>query len=94
MPKWGMTMEEGTVLKWLKNEGDFVHKEEDLVEIEAAKITNIIQSSANGILFQIAVRSMMFLSLTFDHRVADGAMAGSFLETLGRYLENPVLLFV
>jgi pyruvate dehydrogenase E2 component (dihydrolipoamide acetyltransferase) len=40
---------------------------------------------------QVAVRSMMYLSLTFDHRVVDGAPAAEFLETLGRYLAHPAL---
>lgn len=41
---------------------------------------------------EIAIRSMMFLSLTFDHRVVDGAPANAFLETAGRYLEHPNLI--
>jgi pyruvate dehydrogenase E2 component (dihydrolipoamide acetyltransferase) len=40
----------------------------------------------------VAVRSMMWLSLTFDHRVLDGAPAAEFLGTLARYLANPVLI--
>jgi pyruvate dehydrogenase E2 component (dihydrolipoamide acetyltransferase) len=38
---------------------------------------------------QIAIRSMMYLSLTFDHRIIDGAPAAAFLLTIKRYLENP-----
>ena len=41
---------------------------------------------------EIAIRSMMFLSLTFDHQVVDGAPAAEFLQTLARYLENPYLI--
>jgi pyruvate dehydrogenase E2 component (dihydrolipoamide acetyltransferase) len=41
---------------------------------------------------QIAIRSMMFLSLTFDHQVVDGAPANEFLQTVARYLENPYLI--
>ena len=40
---------------------------------------------------EITIRSMMFLSLTFDHRVVDGAPANEFLETVARYLQNPTL---
>jgi len=40
---------------------------------------------------QIAIRSMMFLSLSFDHQVVDGAPANEFLQTVARYLENPYL---
>jgi 2-oxoglutarate dehydrogenase E2 component (dihydrolipoamide succinyltransferase) len=36
----------------------------------------------------IVIRSMMFASLTFDHRVIDGALAGLFLNRLAFYLEN------
>ena len=35
----------------------------------------------------IAVRQMMFLSLSYDHRVVDGALGGSFLRKVGDYLE-------
>lgn len=37
----------------------------------------------------IHVRSMMYLSLTYDHRIIDGAPAAEFLQTLRNYLENP-----
>lgn len=37
---------------------------------------------------EIAVRSMMFLSLSFDHRVVDGFLGGSFLRRVGDYLEQ------
>jgi len=38
---------------------------------------------------EVAKATMMFLSLTFDHRVVDGAPAGGFLQTVKRYLEDP-----
>lgn len=41
---------------------------------------------------EIAIRHMMTLSLTFDHRVVDGAPAMTFLQTLARFLEQPLLL--
>jgi 2-oxoglutarate dehydrogenase E2 component (dihydrolipoamide succinyltransferase) len=37
---------------------------------------------------EIAVRSMMYLSLSFDHRVVDGFLGGSFLRKVGDYLEQ------
>jgi 2-oxoglutarate dehydrogenase E2 component (dihydrolipoamide succinyltransferase) len=36
----------------------------------------------------IAVRQMMFLSLSYDHRVVDGSLGGSFLRRVGDYLEQ------
>ncbi len=43
---------------------------------------------------QIAIREMMYLSLSFDHRVIDGAVGADFTYELIRYLENPELLFL
>ena len=37
---------------------------------------------------EIAIRSMMFLSLSFDHRIVDGFLGGSFLRRVGDYLEK------
>jgi pyruvate dehydrogenase E2 component (dihydrolipoamide acetyltransferase) len=36
----------------------------------------------------IAIRSMMYLSLSYDHRLVDGADAGRFLQTLKARLEE------
>ena len=40
----------------------------------------------------ITVRSIMELSLTYDHRVIDGAPAAKFLQDIKKYIENPYLL--
>lgn len=37
---------------------------------------------------EIAIRSMMYLSLSFDHRVVDGYLGGSFLRRIGDYMQN------
>ena len=37
---------------------------------------------------EISIRSMMYLSLSFDHRVVDGYLGGSFLRRVGDYLEQ------
>ncbi|WP_236609896.1 dihydrolipoamide acetyltransferase family protein [Desulfotignum phosphitoxidans] len=55
MPKLGMTMKVGKVSKWYKNEGDAVEKGENLFEVETEKITNQIEASGIGTLFQIVV---------------------------------------
>ena len=36
----------------------------------------------------IGIRHMMFLSLSYDHRVVDGALGGSFVKRVADYLEN------
>ncbi|HEY5674721.1 MAG TPA: dihydrolipoamide acetyltransferase family protein [Malonomonas sp.] len=43
---------------------------------------------------EIAIRQVLPLSLTFDHRVTDGAEACRFTTRIGRYLEDPGLLFI
>lgn len=55
MPKLGLTMTEGTVVNWLKNEGDNVEKGEELVEILTEKITNVVEAPASGVLQKILV---------------------------------------
>ncbi len=59
MPKWGLTMKEGKVSRWFKNEGDSVSEGEPLFEVETSKITNTVESPADGILFQILVPAGM-----------------------------------
>ena len=43
---------------------------------------------------EIVIRSMLTLSLTFDHRVVDGAPASQFLQTISGYIQDPYLLLV
>jgi pyruvate dehydrogenase E2 component (dihydrolipoamide acetyltransferase) len=43
---------------------------------------------------QIVVRDMMHLSLSFDHRVIDGAVGADFTYAIIRFLENPEMLFL
>lgn len=53
LPKSGMGIEEGTVLRWLKAVGDSVEKGEPIVEIETAKATQEVQAPVAGKLVQI-----------------------------------------
>lgn len=43
---------------------------------------------------EVVVRSMLTLSLTFDHRIVDGAPAAQFLQTVSGYIQDPYLLLV
>lgn len=43
---------------------------------------------------QIVIRDMMYISLSFDHRVIDGDVCASFAGELKRLLEHPALLFM
>ncbi len=55
MPKLGLTMTEGTVDEWKKNEGDAVQEGEVLLTVSTDKLTNDIQAPASGTLLKIAV---------------------------------------
>ncbi|MCY3775948.1 MAG: dihydrolipoamide acetyltransferase family protein [Candidatus Aminicenantes bacterium] len=56
LPKLAITMEEGTVVRWLKREGDPIAKGEPVVEIETEKANAEIESTCGGYLKRIAVK--------------------------------------
>ena len=49
LPKWGLTMEEGTVSEWRKQEGDAVAEDEIIADVETDKITNELPAPASGV---------------------------------------------
>lgn len=53
MPKLGLTMTEGTVLQWLKNEGDRVKSGEPLFEVETDKVALEVNAMDSGVLLKI-----------------------------------------
>jgi pyruvate dehydrogenase E2 component (dihydrolipoamide acetyltransferase) len=55
MPQLSLTMTEGTISKWLKQEGDSIAQGEPLFEIETDKVVNEIESPAAGVVLRIAV---------------------------------------
>src|SRR6266581_5018456 len=48
-------MESGTIVKWLKAEGDQVEKGEPLYELDTDKVTQEVEAEASGVLLKIAV---------------------------------------
>lgn len=55
LPKWGLTMEEGTVTAWHKQAGEPVAEGEMLAEVETDKINNELPSPITGIVARILV---------------------------------------
>jgi len=53
MPKWGLSMQEGLIVQWLKREGDAVDKGEPLLEVETEKMTSVVEAPASGLLARI-----------------------------------------
>lgn len=56
MPKLGETMEEGTILKWHKAEGEEVKKGDVLFEVETDKVAMEVEATESGILRKILVK--------------------------------------
>ena len=54
MPRLSDTMEEGTILRWLKRDGEHVGRGEELVEIETDKATMTYESDQDGVLQTLA----------------------------------------
>ncbi len=50
MPKWGLSMKEGTVTHWLVNEGDDIAVGNEIVEIETEKIASALEATDAGLL--------------------------------------------
>src|SRR6266571_4028924 len=55
LPQWGMEMQDATIVRWLKQEGDSVQEGEPLVELETAKIATELESTASGVVAHILV---------------------------------------
>lgn len=55
LPKLGLTMTEGTIVEWLKREGDPIAVGEAIYEIETDKLTNLVESNVEGYLLKIVV---------------------------------------
>ncbi len=53
IPKWGLTMKEGTISEWLLNEGDEVEIESEILEIASDKINQVIESPVAGVLRRV-----------------------------------------
>jgi 2-oxoglutarate dehydrogenase E2 component (dihydrolipoamide succinyltransferase) len=55
MPQLGESVVEGTVMKWLRQEGEAIEEFESLLEVESAKVNTEIPSPADGVLLKILV---------------------------------------
>lgn len=53
IPKWGLSMEEGTIAQWLIQEGEHFSKGQDICEIETTKIVNVLEAPFEGRLRKI-----------------------------------------
>jgi pyruvate dehydrogenase E2 component (dihydrolipoamide acetyltransferase) len=56
LPRLGQGMESGTIVKWLKSEGENVEKGEPLYELDTDKVTQEVEADASGVLLKIAIQ--------------------------------------
>ncbi len=57
LPRLGQGMESGTIVKWLKGEGEPVKKREPLYELDTDKVTQEVEAETDGVLLKIVVDS-------------------------------------
>jgi pyruvate dehydrogenase E2 component (dihydrolipoamide acetyltransferase) len=55
LPRLGQGMESGTIVKWLKSEGEAVKKGDALYELDTDKVTQEVEAEASGVLLKIAI---------------------------------------
>jgi pyruvate dehydrogenase E2 component (dihydrolipoamide acetyltransferase) len=53
LPRLGQGMESGTIVRWLKSEGDKVEKGDPLYELDTEKVTQEVEAEAGGVLLKI-----------------------------------------
>lgn len=74
LPKWGMTMQEGTISSWLKAVGDTVREGDVIAEIETEKVNAELEAPVDGTIAEILVAPGQTVDVgTVVARLEDGA---------------------
>ncbi len=98
MPKAGMSMEEGTVVRWLKKEGEPVQKGETLLEIETDKAVMELEAEKEGYLIAVLVHEGETVPVTSiigyiggkDEPLSDASPKTVVAENAGQAEKTPV----
>ena len=77
MPALGESVTEGTVTRWLKQEGDTVERDEPLLEVSTDKVDTEIPSPAAGVLTKIVAREDETVEIGGELAVVDDAAANT-----------------
>ncbi len=57
LPKWGMTMQEGTIVEWLVKVGDSVTEGQAIAVIETEKVEAQIEAPGDGVISELLVEA-------------------------------------
>lgn len=94
IPKWGLSMEEGTLAQWLIKEGSAFSQGQDICEIETSKITNVLEAPWDGVLRRVLAQPGdtlpvgAVLALVADEQVSDSEL-DAFAATLNSGAPQP-----
>lgn len=90
MPKMGFDMEEGTIVRWLKQVGDTIKKGEAIAEIETDKVTIEIEAFVSGTLTAILVNEGQVAPVNTPIAQLDGPMGAATGAALSAQAVAPV----
>ena len=76
MPQMGVSVSEGTITRWLKQEGEQIEQDEALLEISTDKIDTEVPSPASGTVTQILVQEGETVDVGTTLARIGGAAAG------------------
>jgi len=83
MPKLGFNMDQGTVVQWLKKEGDTIEEREEILEIETDKTIMPVEAPCSGILRKILVAEGEVVPVTLPI-----AIIGDKNETINQMIDE------
>ncbi|MDG2342782.1 MAG: dihydrolipoamide acetyltransferase family protein [Cytophagales bacterium] len=81
MPKMGESIMEGTILKWLKKEGDNINEDESVLEVATDKVDTEIPSTCSGKILKILVNEGDIVKVGKPIAVIETSEEGNFSDT-------------
>ena len=91
MPKMGESIMEGTILKWLKKEGDYIKEDESVLEVATDKVDTEIPSTCSGKISQLLVKEGDIVNVGAPIALIESDevnQENSFADTLENNIEN------
>src|SRR5215210_374011 len=80
MPQMGVSVSEGTITKWLKQEGETIQADEPLLEISTDKVDTEVPSPGSGVVTQILVQEGETVEVGTKLAVIGGEAGGAQAE--------------